>query len=170
MISSISWHTFFFFFTSQFIYLVSGVRFTSPKALEHTVQSEYCSWLAKKHSGHDHIAIGTLAPSIFIEKYLHIDHYAINCFNSIFTQKKKLRTLHHDKGITVKGNFSSFLSVSPNFHKQRKFSDWVCWSPTVCAPQIHCFADNSISVILRNLQKIGLRCLVNVLYLDCCFK
>lgn len=109
--------------SSSMVYLVSGVRFTSPKALEHTVQSEYCSWQAKNHSGHDHIALGILAPSIFIEKYLHIDHYAINCFNSIFTQKKKLRTLHHDKGITLKGNFSSVLSVSPNFHKQRKFSD-----------------------------------------------
>ena len=55
----------------------------------------------------------------------------------------------------------------PSCPKWGKFSDRVCWSPTVCAPQIYSFADNSIGIILRNLQKIELRCLVSAFYVDC---
>lgn len=66
----------------------------------------------------------------------------------------------------VKYLFKS-LFFSPSCHKSGEFSDRVCRSPAVHAPQIHGFADNGVRVVLRNLQKIGTRSLLRALHLDC---
>lgn len=78
------------------------------------------------------------------------------------------REEHHTRmGRSSKASLQTSFFSSPSCRRHRRFSDRVCGSPAVRAPQIHSFADNSVGVILRDLQKIRARGLLRVCYLGC---